>query len=132
MAVFIDTKGNRHTGVDLPASLLKPGVSRRQQEAYLVKSGQLNTEPLPEITEPEAVQQQVMDAGVVSALEGRLAALEQRPPSLTPDAASLERLAISVQRAAVSKEEIVQVADAATDRIETVATSLEDRLRTAE
>lgn len=132
MAVFVDTQGNRHTGVELPASLLKPGVSRRQQESYLIRSGQINTEPLPVITEPEVVQQQVIADSVVSALEGRLAALEQRPPSLTPDAASLERLAISVQRAAISKEEIVQVADDATDRIETVAAGFEDRLKTAE
>ena len=132
MAVFIDTKGNRHTGVELPASLLKPGVSRRQQESYLIKSGQINTEPLPVITEPEVVQQQVIADSVVSALEGRLAALEQRPPSPVPDSASLERLAISVQRAAISKDEIVQVADDATGRIETVATGFEDRLKTAE
>lgn len=131
---FTDLDGNRHPKVKLPRRLLSSG-SQRARQNWLIQHGEIpdpSAPPLPEMQEPAEVQQAVIDDARAAAIEQRLSAVEQRPPSNTPDAASLERLAISVQRAAISKEEIVQVADEATGRIETVAQGFEDRLQSAE
>lgn len=129
---YIAEDGTRYPNVKLPRRLVSGG-SRRAKENHLRATGQLPSEtPLPEMQEPAEVVQQVADDGRLSALERRIGAVESRPQANTPDAASLERLAISVQRAAISKEEIVGVADAAVDKVQTIAGECDSRLSNVE
>lgn len=131
---FTTLDGTRHPAVKLPRRLISSGTQRAKQD-WLIAHGEIpdpNAPELPAMDEPAQIQQAVIDDARARAIESRLDAVEQRPLPATPDAASLERLAISVQRAALSKEEIVQVADEATGRIDTVASGFEERLQTAE
>ena len=128
MAIFIDTKGTRHEKVELPASLLKPGVSRRQQEAYLIKSGQINTEPLPEITEPEVVVQQVADNGAIAAVAARVTALESRPTPKLPTDTALGQWAAQAARVALTHQEMAALAEQTVATCEGVGNDVQQRL----
>ena len=128
MAIFIDSKGDRHTWVELPASLLKPGVSRRQQEAYLIKSGQISLEPLPEITEPEVVVQQVADNGAIAAVAARVTALESRPTPKLPTDTALGQWAAQAARVALTHQEMAALAEQTVATCEGVGNDVQQRL----
>ena len=129
MASFTDTDGTIYKDVEFPPSLVRSGVTRAQQRRYLVERGVIVDIELEEAEEPEVIQERVIDNSLIDALAKRVSAIEGRPePAPVPTQDSIERLAVSVQRAAISKEEIVQVADDAIDKIETTAKDAQNRL----
>jgi hypothetical protein len=73
--VFTDSKGTRHSNVKVPASLMRPGVSRRQQEAYLIKSGQIPDPAAPPAPEPVEVVIEEVRANEQAAANEALAQL---------------------------------------------------------
>jgi hypothetical protein len=128
---FTDSSGTRHTGVELPASMLKAGVTRRQQESYLIRAGII---PAPEGAPQQsaAVGEAAPNGGVQAqlspAIEQRLSALERAAAPALPSEQALANWSMQAARVALTHQEMAALADQTVATVEATATAAQSRL----
>jgi hypothetical protein len=106
VVTFTDSAGVRHKDVELPASLVRAGVSRRQQEQYLIKSGIIRDPSAPEL--PALVDEVIQDVQAESQAAA-FSAVEQLRQQLDELQGKLDGQPLSHAELVAAREEITNL-----------------------